>query len=123
MIWLSKARIFGQIFKINRLKCAQTVNYNSYNIAHRSYQTETKIIKDVILFKYDNPRFYKYLNIFALVQFLFWAFMGKYSIASLKDVPVGEITDKELPWWRKVNLGEGKYKHSLATISYIIGKN
>lgn len=123
MIWLSKTRILGKLFQIDRFKCAKVVNNTGCNILLRSYETETKVVKDVILFKYDKPKFYKYLNIFALVQFVFWAFMGKYSISSMRDVPVDVNTNEPLPWWRKVNLGEGKYKHSLAAVCYFFGKN
>lgn len=28
--------------------------------------------KDVIVYKYDNPRFFKLMNIFAISQFIFW---------------------------------------------------
>lgn len=30
------------------------------------------LAKDVIVFKYDNPRFFKMMNIFAISQFFFW---------------------------------------------------
>lgn len=33
---------------------------------------QSDLLKDVIVYKYDNPRFFKLMNIFAVSQFLFW---------------------------------------------------
>lgn len=79
----------------------------------------TKVVKDVILFKYDNPRFYKILNVFAICQFGFWGYLSYTAFTTLRDAPVPK--DDTLPWWRKVNLGENKYRNTLAFLSFAIG--
>jgi hypothetical protein len=82
-------------------------------------EVKTNIAKDVILFKYDNPRFFKIVNIFAVCQFVFWSYLSVFSFTTLRDAPVDR--SKETTWWRKINLGENKYRNSLSIISFIIG--
>lgn len=79
----------------------------------------TNVGKDVILFKYDNPRFFKVINIFAACQFLFWSYLSVFSYTTLKDAPVDP--NKDTSWWRKINLGENKYRNGIAILSFIIG--
>ncbi|XP_022909941.1 transmembrane protein 223 [Onthophagus taurus] len=79
----------------------------------------TNVIKDVILYKYENPRFFVYLNVFAITQFGFWGYLSHFAYTTLRDAPV-EVT-QETSWWRKINLGENKYRNSLAVLSFIIG--
>ena len=39
-------------------------------------KVNTNVVKDVVLFKYENPRQFKLLNIFAIVQFGFWSYLA-----------------------------------------------
>jgi hypothetical protein len=39
----------------------------------------------------------------------------------MRDAPVPKDRD-QLPWWRKINLGENKYRNSLTVLSFLIGK-
>lgn len=80
-----------------------------------------KLAKDVIVFKYENPKFFKYLNIFAICQFLCWNYLAHFSFTSLRDAPV-EPSSEELSWWRKINLGENKYRNSLTIMCFLVGK-
>ncbi|XP_046396376.1 transmembrane protein 223 [Ischnura elegans] len=81
---------------------------------------KTTVAKDVILFKYENPRFFKFLNAFALCQFLFWSYLSHFCFTKLRDAPVVREND-DLPWWRRINMGENKFKNSLAVFCFIIG--
>ncbi|XP_053606742.1 transmembrane protein 223 [Plodia interpunctella] len=86
------------------------------------HDVNTNVAKDVILFKYENPKFYTYMNIFAIVQYMFWSYLGLFAFTSLRDAPVDQTkVDESTPWFRKINLGENKYKNGLATLSVIIG--
>lgn len=123
MIWCSKVVRYVRYYGFK--KVSSRPGWLDVPVTHsvrRAYETEAKVVKDVMLYKYDNPRFYKYLNGFAVIQFLFWGFMGRFSVSSIRDVPVEENLDKNLPWWKRVNLGEGKYKNTLAIICYLFGK-
>nr|XP_026488890.1 transmembrane protein 223 [Vanessa tameamea] len=86
------------------------------------HDVNTNVVKDVILFKYENPKFYMYMNIFAVVQYMFWTYLGLFALQNLRDAPVdkSKITD-DTPWYRKINLGENKYRNTLGTLSIIIG--
>ncbi|EAA09462.5 AGAP005148-PB [Anopheles gambiae str. PEST] len=74
-----------------------------------------------MLFKYENPRFFKVLNIFAVSQFLFWGYLCHFSYTTLKDAPVQEDGKEDLPWYKRVNLGENKYRNGIAIMCFFIG--
>ncbi|KAF9414815.1 hypothetical protein HW555_007395 [Spodoptera exigua] len=86
------------------------------------HDVNTNVIKDVILFKYENPKFFMYMNIFAVVQYMFWTYLGLFSFSTLRDAPVDKsaITD-DTPWFRRINLGENKYRNTLGTVSVVVG--
>lgn len=77
--------------------------------------------KDLLVFRYENPRFFKYLNFFAIVQFMFWNYLSYFSFTSLKDTPVPQADDS-LPWWRRINLGDNKYRNGITIMCFLIGK-
>lgn len=87
------------------------------------HDVNTNVIKDVILFKYENPKFFMYMNIFAVVQYMFWTYLGLFAFSSLRDAPVDKstITD-DTPWFRRINLGENKYRNTLGVLSVGVGK-
>ncbi|CAB0017002.1 unnamed protein product [Nesidiocoris tenuis] len=95
---------------------------NNYSTRASLLELNTNVAKDVILYKSDNARFYKYLNLFALSQFGFWLYLGEWAYSSMRDAPVDEsaITE-DTPWYRKINLGENKYKNSLAGFCVLTG--
>jgi hypothetical protein len=82
----------------------------------------TKVVKDVILYRYDNPRFFRIVNIFALCQFGFWTYLSHFAFTTMKDAPVPKDKD-HLPWWRRINLGENKYRNGLTVLSFFIGEH
>ena len=91
-----------------------------------SSHQNSALSKDVIVFKYDNPRFFKMMNFFAISQVLFWGYLAHWTFYGLKDVkqikPVNEESNNELSWWKKINLGESKYKNSIAALCLFFGK-
>lgn len=93
--------------------------YNNFRNA--SYNINTNVAKDVILFHYENPRLYKMMNIFAICQFGFWSYLSLSAFSTLKNVPVRETNEND-EWWRKVNLGEKKYRYTLTFLSFFLGK-
>ncbi|KAL4703254.1 hypothetical protein ACJJTC_018019 [Scirpophaga incertulas] len=106
-------------------------NINLYNVSHSRFKSvttkyihdlNTNVVKDVILFKYENPKYFTYMNIFAVVQYMFWSYLGIFAYNSLRDAPVdkSKISD-DTPWYRRINLGDNKYKNSLASIAIIVG--
>ncbi|XP_060520156.1 transmembrane protein 223 [Cylas formicarius] len=85
-----------------------------------SLNINTKVSRDVILYKYENDKFYKIMNIFGLCQFGFWSYLSVFALKNMRDAPVDESRE-DLPWWRKINLGENKYRNGLGTIAFVIG--
>jgi uncharacterized membrane protein YccF (DUF307 family) len=83
-------------------------------------EVNTKVVKDVILYRYENPKFFRIVNIFALCQFGFWTYLSHFAFTTLKDAPVPKDADN-LPWWRRINLGENKYRNTLTVLSFLIG--
>lgn len=81
----------------------------------------TSVLKDTILFKYENPKLFRAINLFAIAQFFFWNWLSYFSLTNLKDIPVAEESKEKLPFWRRVNLGENKYRNGIAAMCFIIG--
>lgn len=80
--------------------------------------------KDIIVYKNDNPKYYRMINIFTISQFLFWGYMGHWSFTSLRNTKIDETVEKDenVSWFRKVNLGEDKYKYGMAATCFVIGE-
>ncbi|CAH1119764.1 unnamed protein product [Phaedon cochleariae] len=89
------------------------------NYCNTALNVNTNVIKDVILFKYDSPKFFRYLNIFAICQFGFWSYLSLLSFQTLRDAPVDPT--KATHWWEKINLGENKYRNGITIISFLVG--
>lgn len=97
---------------------------NSTSVAQPSVlNVNTNVVKDVILFRYDNPKQFKLLNIFAVVQFGFWSYLAITANTTLVDIPVmHDLANQEnLPWWQKINLGEKKYRYAITYMCFGIG--
>lgn len=55
-------------------------------IAKRFYSAldvNTKVAKDVILFKFENPQFFRIINFFAISQFVFWNYLSHFAFTTL----------------------------------------
>lgn len=81
------------------------------------------LTKDVIVYKYNSPQFFKLMNIFAIVQFFFWLICSEFTLSTLRDTPIDDtdpnIGTKSLIY--RVNLGENKYKYGIATATFVLG--
>ncbi|XP_055688466.1 transmembrane protein 223 [Lutzomyia longipalpis] len=118
------------IFLLNSItKCRQVIQstlrrgtqpQNTY-CTSRPYEINTNVAKDVIIFKYENPKFFRYLNIFAICQFFFWNYLSHFSYTTLRDAPVDRNTSEDLPFWRRLNLGDNKYRNTLTVLCFSIG--
>lgn len=81
----------------------------------------TAVIKDVVLFKYENPRLFKAMGFFAIAQFFFWNWLSYFSFNNLKDAPVDKSKEEDLPLWRRINLGENKYRNGIGVMCFLMG--
>ncbi|XP_067002636.2 transmembrane protein 223 [Anabrus simplex] len=121
---------------VSLLLCRQTVNYRSTTLksvirklpkiysrgvtsySKPSFEVNTNVAKDVLLFRHDNPKFFLILHVFSLGQFAFWTYLAHFAFTSLKDIPASE--DDSLPWWRKINLGDNKFRIGLTLTCLLI---
>ncbi|KAH8389705.1 transmembrane protein 223 [Drosophila serrata] len=85
------------------------------------FDVSTSVSKDIILFKYENPRFYKMLNFFGVCQFVFWTYLSHFAFTTLKDAPVVENPGDDLKWYQRINLGDNKYRNGITACSFLIG--
>lgn len=93
-------------------------------LGDRLYNMNTNVTKDVILFKHDNPRYYKMMNLFAISQFAFWSYLSVVAFTTLRDAPVEVPADGQaLPWYERINLGENKYRNGITIITSSVGKS
>ncbi|CAH1398290.1 unnamed protein product [Nezara viridula] len=114
----------------NLLKTSRIVNTKILgNVCFKNYTTQsqellklnTNVVKDVILYKHDNPKFFKYINMFGVSQFIFWMYLSHFSFTTLKDAPIAKEGSEKLPWWRRINLGEQKYRNGITLFCGIVG--
>ncbi|XP_022217714.1 transmembrane protein 223 [Drosophila obscura] len=92
-----------------------------YSSGAAPFDVSTSVPKDLILFKYENPRFYKMLNFFGICQFVFWTYLSHFAFTTLKDAPVVENPGEELKWFQRINLGENKYRNAITGCCFLIG--
>lgn len=107
----------------NCMNIVKNVSFSS--VATKAiHDVNTNVTKDVILFKYENPKFFTYMNMFAVVQYMFWSYLGIFAFSTLRDAPVDDskLTD-DTPWFRKVNLGQNKYRNTLGAVAFLVGEN
>lgn len=84
-------------------------------------RTAATLEKDLLLFKYENPRFFRYLNLFGVSQFVFWTYLSNFA-TTLRDVPVQQTADQK--WYEKLTfLGENKYKNGMAVLFFLVGES
>lgn len=141
-------RILTQIYKLTQKKifntstlcCRFPANYNvilpaSIRLLHQTKflkncvaphlnQPQKNLAKDVILFKYENPKYFRYMNIFAYCQFLFWSYMSHFAYTELRDTPMDQIiaNESDIAWWKKINLGDSKYRTAITMFCFCIGE-
>uniref|UniRef100_A0A1A9WYI8 Transmembrane protein 223 n=1 Tax=Glossina brevipalpis TaxID=37001 RepID=A0A1A9WYI8_9MUSC len=98
-----------------------TPNFSKHNLnfCTRAYDVSTNVSKDVILYKYENPRFFKVLNFFGISQFIFWTYLSHFAFTSLRDAPVEQKED--IAWYERINLGENKYRNGISIMCFVIG--
>ncbi|XP_005181816.1 transmembrane protein 223 [Musca domestica] len=87
----------------------------------RAYDVNTNVAKDVIVYKYENPKFFKIINIFGICQFTFWTYLSHFAFTSLRDAPVEVKEGQELAWYERINLGENKYRNGITVMCFCIG--
>lgn len=93
----------------NSITCRQAYGRRG-NETRLILEHEYSVPKDTVLYKYDNSKFIKLINLFALSQFFFWGYLSHFAFTMMKDMPVSE-EDKNNPkisWWRKINFGQFK---------------
>ncbi|XP_050666409.1 transmembrane protein 223 [Leptidea sinapis] len=123
---LSTTVILKRIIKLRQITfnnyfIKTTTTSFSSNSPRSIHDVNTNVAKDVILFKYENPKFFRYMNIFAIIQYMFWTYLGVFAFKNLRDAPVERDTTNDAPWYRRINLGENKYKNTLSAVAVIIG--
>lgn len=101
---------------------SNNVDKSSINrfFSQKALDVNTNVIKDVILYKSQNEKFFKAVNLFGIAQFGFWTYLSLTAYQTLKDIPVDET--KHDVWWRKINFGDSKWRNSLTIISFCVGK-
>lgn len=92
-------------------------------LLQRPFQrTAATLEKDMLLYKYENTRFFRYLNLFGVSQFVFWTYLSNFA-TTLRDVPVPIQPAENQKWYEKMTfLGENKYKNGMAVLFFLVGE-
>ncbi|XP_046465409.1 transmembrane protein 223 [Neodiprion pinetum] len=88
---------------------------------NKPYEIPTNLSADAILYKNENRKLFKLLNIFAISQLIFWTYLAHFIYTMLKDAPVSKSQADNLPWWRSINFGEKKIRTILSVCTFLIG--
>ncbi|XP_014286494.1 transmembrane protein 223 [Halyomorpha halys] len=122
---LLRPGIFKNLFKASRIvntKILGNVFFKNYAPhSQELLKLNTNVVKDVILFKYDNPKYFKYITYFGVSQFIFWMYLSHFAFTTLRDAPVPKEGRENLPWWRRINLGEQKYRNGITLFCGVVG--
>jgi len=78
--------------------------------------------KDMIIYRQEPTNYYRLISIFCLSQFTMWAFVSV-SVFQLRDVPVDQtlVNSEDMPFWKKINFGEAKYRITAGILSMTLG--
>lgn len=99
---------------------------NQYRHSHASYASHAPLnintaalTKDVIIYKYENPRFFKIVNIFGVVQLFVLSYIAESLLSGLRNVSTndndGDPRLENVPgYMRKTNFGDSKWKYGLS---------
>jgi hypothetical protein len=114
----------------------KTATKESAEVASTSTQDKANAaVKDIVMFRYENPTFFRFLNLFAITQFGFWAVLSTTSLTMI-STPVEEkkkdpdssdnnqskSVEETEPFWRRINLGSNQYKYGLCVGSFLMGE-
>ncbi|XP_055379924.1 transmembrane protein 223 [Condylostylus longicornis] len=113
----------NQVYQnFHKICVANKLKINKCNFCSKPvYDVNTNVVKDVVIFKYENPKFFKVINLFGLSQFFFWTYLSHFAFTTLRDAPVDETIAKEEVWYKRINLGENKFRNALTIFSFLIG--
>lgn len=84
----------------------------------------TNLTKDVIVYKYNNSRHFRYLSIFSIAQFVFLTAMAEFTVNNLRNTPVDEKSEdfSERPFYEKQNLGADRFRYGLGGFLSFMGE-
>ena len=127
------SRIIAPLILQKQHKLFTTCSVLSFNTVQPKHKVklpfaidERNIKEDILIYSYNNDRFYKFLTFFGIVQFFFWIHLAGFSYSTLRDVdPVIEgqnIHGEKHPWWKKINLGKEKYRYGMAVLCISLGR-
>lgn len=111
-----------KFLKTDHKSCAQISIFSKLRSNNKAdFDVNTSVQKDVVVFKLvKGSKEHKVLIAFSVFQFVFWTYLANFAYTNLKDVPVTNL-DKNLPFWRRINFGEKKYKYGFTAFSSILG--
>lgn len=96
-------------------------NFCSKKPGRLSFEVDTNVREDVMVFTYANARFFRMLSVFGIVQFLFWSHMAVFAYSGVKDLRAqsGEETSS---WWSMVANFQHQHRYRIAIACIALGK-
>ncbi|KFM74260.1 Transmembrane protein 223, partial [Stegodyphus mimosarum] len=86
---------------------------HNFSSTHFPIDKISNLKKDVLLYSLEKTRVYKYISIFGVAQLAVWIFYAGTLFTGLRDISKIQITESEIPrssFWKRINLGETKYR-------------
>ncbi|KAG5671007.1 hypothetical protein PVAND_001231 [Polypedilum vanderplanki] len=113
-----KSKLIDSLATVKQLLKSPTKPYST--IITKSETGIENLAKDVIVYNYENPKLFKVLNFFSISQLFFWGYVGEWAFNGMRDSKPQNISENT-PWYQKINLGESKYKNTIAGSCFLIG--
>lgn len=79
---------FNISFLIRKAEKIQRKNFSSQILTKND---NIQLAKDVIVFNYENPKMFRFLNFFAISQLFFWGYLGNWAYSEMKFTKVSNI--------------------------------
>ena len=91
----------------------------------RAFDMDSKQSFDVIVYTYQNDRFYKMLTVFGIVQFFFWLHLAGFCYRTLGSGGIAEkakeLLGKDHSWAIVMGAVE-EYRYRIAAVCMLLGK-
>lgn len=99
--------------------------FQRFHSTHAPININPSSIKsDVIIYKYDNPRFFKIINTFGIVQFFVLCYTSESLLHGLQRTKKDEEDDPKLekiPSYLRKDFSENKWRYGLSFGTFLIG--
>lgn len=95
-------------------------NFCSKKPNRLSFEVDTNVRGDVMVFTYANARFFRMLSVFGIVQFFFWSHMAVVAYSGVRDLRA-QSSEETSSWWSMVANFQHEHRYRIAIACIALG--